>query len=202
LSERELEELSRSYIRALTPIIGPEKDIPAPDVNTNPQIMGWMLDEYDKLRGYNVPGFITGKPLVIGGSQGRVEATGRTIVEVAKKLNLELKGATAAIQGFGNVGSMTAKFLHEIGVKIVGITDSKGGIYAKDGLDIPKLMDYAKQKKTVSDFPGSEKMENDQLFSLSEWTDYTCGRSNFGQKRHLYYTGHSVQFRRSNRFLF
>jgi glutamate dehydrogenase len=170
LSERELEELSRNYIRALTPIIGPEKDIPAPDVNTNPQIMGWMLDEYDKLRGYNVPGFITGKPLVIGGSQGRVEATGRgvviTIVEAAKKLNLELEGATAAIQGFGNVGSMTAKFLHELGVKIVGITDSKGGAYAKDGMDIPKLMEYAKEKKTVSDFPGSEKIDNEKLFTL------------------------------------
>jgi glutamate dehydrogenase len=89
-----------------------------------------------------------------------------TIVEAAKNLKIQMNGATAAIQGFGNVGSMTAKFLHEIGVKIVGITDSKAGIYAKDGLDIPKLMNYAKQKKTVSDFPGSEKMDNDQLFSL------------------------------------
>jgi glutamate dehydrogenase len=170
LTERELEELSRSYIRSLTPIIGPEKDIPAPDVNTNPQIMGWMLDEYDKLRGYNVPGFITGKPLIIGGSQGRVEATGRgvviTIVEAAKKLNIELKGATAAIQGFGNVGSMTAKFLHELGVKIVAITDSKGGIYAKDGMDIPKLVEYAKDKKMVSDFPGCENMDSNKLFGL------------------------------------
>jgi glutamate dehydrogenase len=170
LSECELEELSRSYIRALTPIIGPEKDIPAPDVNTNPQIMGWMLDEFDRLRGYNVPGFITGKPLIIGGSQGRVEATGRgvvmTIAEAAKKLNIELKGATAAIQGFGNVGSMTAKFLHELGVKIVGITDAKGGISCKDGIDIPALTEYVRETKSIVDFPGSESIDNEQLFRL------------------------------------
>jgi glutamate dehydrogenase len=170
LSERELEELSRSYIRALTPIIGPEKDIPAPDVNTNPQIMGWMLDEYDKLRGYNVPGFITGKPIVLGGSQGRVEATGRgvviTIVEAAKRIRLPLRGATAAIQGFGNVGGVTAKFLHEMGVKVVGITDSNGGVFAQNGLDIPRLLEYAQANKTISDFPGLTKLENDRLFSL------------------------------------
>ncbi len=170
LSERELEELSRGYIRALTPIIGPEKDIPAPDVNTNPQIMGWMLDEYDKLRGYNVPGFITGKPLIVGGSLGRVEATGRgvviTIVEAAKKRNIDLKNATAAIQGFGNVGSMTAKFLYEQGVKIVGITDSKGGVYKQDGVDIPQLLRYTEKNKTVAGFPGCEAMNNERLFSL------------------------------------
>jgi glutamate dehydrogenase len=170
LSERELEELSRDYIRSLTPLIGPEKDIPAPDVNTSPKIMAWMLDEYDKLRGYNVPGFITGKPLIVGGSQGRVEATGRgvvmTIVEAAKKLGLELNGATAAIQGFGNVGSMTAKFLNELGVKVVGITDSKGGIYSKEGMDIPTLVEHAKEKRMVSDFPGCENIDNEKLFSL------------------------------------
>ncbi len=171
LSERELEELSRNYIRALTPIIGPEKDIPAPDVNTNPQIMGWMLDEYDKLRGYNVPGFITGKPLIIGGSQGRVEATGRgvviMIVEAAKKLNLQLHNTTAAIQGFGNVGSMTAKFLHQLGVKIIGITDARGGIYNKNGIDIPKLWEYIREKKTVAGFPESETITHDEFFGLA-----------------------------------
>ncbi len=170
LSERELEELSRTYIRALMPIIGPEKDIPAPDVNTNPQIMGWMLDEYDKFRGFNAPGFITGKPLIVGGSRGRVEATGRgvvmTIVEAAKRLGLELNGATAAIQGFGNVGSMTARFLHEQGVKIVAITDARGGIYARDGLDIPALLEYARSHKLVSTYEGYESISNEAFFSM------------------------------------
>lgn len=170
LSECELEELSRGYIRAITPIAGPEKDIPAPDVNTNPQVMGWMLDEYDRLRGYNVPGVITGKPLVVGGSEGRVEATGRgvviSIVEATKRLNIPLESATAAIQGFGNVGSMTAKFLHELGVKIVGITDVKGGIYNKDGIDIPALLEHVRETKTVADFPHAEKLEGNDWFGL------------------------------------
>ncbi|SOC05843.1 glutamate dehydrogenase (NAD) [Ureibacillus xyleni] len=170
LSECELENLSRGYIRAITPIIGPEKDIPAPDVNTNPQIMGWMLDEYDRLRGYNVPGFITGKPIIVGGSQGRVEATGRGVVisiaEAAKKLNIPLQGATAAIQGFGNVGSMTAKFLHQLGVKIVAITDIKGGIYNENGIDIPALQQFVSNTKSVVDFPGTNNLESEQLFSL------------------------------------
>lgn len=170
LSERELESLSRGYIRAITPIVGPEKDIPAPDVNTNPQIMGWMLDEYDRLRGYNVPGFITGKPIVIGGSQGRVEATGRgvviSIVEAAKKLNIPIEGSTAAIQGFGNVGSRTAKFLYELGIKVVGITDVKGGIYKKDGIDIPALLEYVAESKTVVGFPDAETLDNDAWFGL------------------------------------
>lgn len=170
LSECELEGLSRGYIRAITPIIGPEKDIPAPDVNTNPQVMGWMLDEYDRLRGYNVPGFITGKPLVIGGSEGRVEATGRgvviSIVEATKKLNIPLQSSTAAIQGFGNVGSMTAKFLSELGVKIIAITDVKGGIYNKDGIDIPSLFEHVRETKTVVGFSGAEELDSQQLFGL------------------------------------
>ena len=170
LSQCELENLSRGYIRAITPIIGPEKDIPAPDVNTNPQIMGWMLDEYDRLRGYNVPGFITGKPIIVGGSQGRVEATGRGVVisiaEAAKKLNISLESATAAIQGFGNVGSMTAKFLHELGVKIVAITDVKGGIYNENGIDIPSLKHHVDETKSVVDFPGAESFDSEKLFGL------------------------------------
>ncbi|GGB69002.1 Glu/Leu/Phe/Val family dehydrogenase [Fictibacillus barbaricus] len=170
LSECELENLSRSYIRALIPIIGPEKDIPAPDVNTNPQVMGWMLDEFDRLRGYNVPGFITGKPIIIGGSQGRIEATGRgvviTIVQAAKRLNIDLKNAKAAIQGFGNVGSMTAKFLHELGVKIIGISDASGGIYSQNGIDVPELIKYVNNTKAVMNFPGTTRIDNDELFSL------------------------------------
>nr|WP_329610147.1 Glu/Leu/Phe/Val dehydrogenase [Pseudalkalibacillus berkeleyi] len=170
LSEREIEELSRGFIRELEPIMGPEKDIPAPDVNTNPKIMGWMLDEFDRLRGHNVPGFITGKPLIIGGSEGRVEATGRgvviTIREAAKRLDYDLNKMTAVIQGFGNVGSNAAKYLEESGVKVIGITDAKGGVYNENGLDIASLIEYAKETKTVKGFPGSEDLSNDDLFSL------------------------------------
>ena len=170
LSERELEDLSRNYIRKITPIIGPEKDIPAPDINTNPQIMGWMMDEYDKLRGYNIPGILTGKPIIVGGSQGRLEATGRgvviTIKEAAKVLNIDLSNSKAALQGFGNVGSMTAKFLDELGTKIVAITDATGGIYSEDGFNIPKLLEFTQAGNRLSEFPGSTPITNEEMFSL------------------------------------
>ncbi|KKI89471.1 glutamate dehydrogenase [Bacillus sp. SA1-12] len=170
LSERELEELSRGFIRELEPIIGPEKDIPAPDVNTNPQIMGWMLDEFDRLSGHSVPGFITGKPVVIGGSVGRIEATGRgvviSILEAANRLNLELTNLSAVIQGFGNVGSITAKLLHQYGVKVIAITDAKGGAYQPEGLDILKLIDYVNEHGTVKGFENSKDLTNDELFEI------------------------------------
>ncbi|QHS21727.1 Glu/Leu/Phe/Val dehydrogenase [Virgibacillus sp. MSP4-1] len=170
LNERELEELSRSYIRSITPIIGPQKDIPAPDVNTNPEVMGWMMDEFDKLRGYNIPGILTGKPLIIGGSQGRIAATGRgvvfTIREAARHLNLDLTEATAAIQGFGNVGSMTAKFLHQLGVKIAAVTDAKGGIYNNNGLDIPKLLEFVNKGNIASEYTEADSISNEEMFAL------------------------------------
>ena len=169
LSERELEELSRGFIRELEPIMGPEKDIPAPDVNTTPQIMGWMIDEFSRLKGKNVPGTITGKPLILGGSEGRVEATGRgvvfTIEDAAKKLGLELEGMTAVVQGFGNVGSITAKLLHERGVKVLGIVDAGGGLYHKDGLPIEELIGYAQTTGTVAGYNGYESLSNDDLFA-------------------------------------
>lgn len=172
LNERELEELSRTYIRNITPIIGPQKDIPAPDVNTNPQVMGWMLDEFDRLRGYNIPGMLTGKPIIVGGSQGRIAATGRGVViairEAAKVLDLDLSKSTAAIQGFGNVGSMTAKFLAELGVKVVAITDAKGGIYSEEGFDIPELLEFVKgRKKNASDYSQGDSITNEEMFGLS-----------------------------------
>ncbi|HZH62169.1 MAG TPA: Glu/Leu/Phe/Val dehydrogenase [Metabacillus sp.] len=170
LSNRELEELSRGFIRELEPIIGPEKDVPAPDVNTNQQIMGWMLDEFDRLSGHSVPGFITGKPIVIGGSAGRIEATGRgvviSILEAAKRLNLKLDNLSAVIQGFGNVGSITAKLLHQHGVKVVAITDAKGGAYKPNGLDIMNLIDYVNENGTVKGFQDSVNITNEELFSL------------------------------------
>lgn len=170
LSNRELEELSRGFIRELEPIIGPEKDVPAPDVNTNQQIMGWMLDEFDQLSGHSVPGFITGKPIVIGGSAGRIEATGRgvviSILEAAKRLNLKLDNLTAVIQGFGNVGSITAKLLHQHGVKVVAITDAQGGAYQPNGLDIMNLIDYVNENGTVKGFKDSINITNEELFSI------------------------------------
>ncbi|WP_088101957.1 Glu/Leu/Phe/Val family dehydrogenase [Halalkalibacter urbisdiaboli] len=170
LSERELEELSRTYIRKITPIIGPQKDIPAPDVNTNPEVMGWMIDEYDKLRGFNVPGMLTGKPVILGGSLGRLEATGRgvviTIREAARVLGMNLSECTASLQGFGNVGSMTAKFLHELGVKVVAVTDANGGIYSKEGLNIPELLEFVQAGNSVVGYPHASPLSNDELFGL------------------------------------
>lgn len=170
LSERELEELSRTYIRKITPIIGPQKDIPAPDVNTNPTVMGWMIDEYDKLRGYNIPGMLTGKPLVIGGSHGRLEATGRgvviTIREAANVVGVQLNGASAALQGFGNVGSMTAKFLHQLGVKVVAVSDVNGAIYKKDGLPVPDLIEFTSRGKSIAEYRKAEPIRHEDLFRL------------------------------------
>lgn len=170
LSERELEELSREYIRSLMSIIGPEKDIPAPDVNTDPKLMGLMLDEYDRIRGVNVPGFITGKPLILGGSLGRLEATGRgvglTIREAVKKLGIEMKGVKVAIQGFGNVGKYTAKFLDELGATIIAVSDSRGGIYSPNGLPIPKLFEHVDNGNRVSEYPEADKLPPKGIFEL------------------------------------
>jgi glutamate dehydrogenase len=170
LSKRELEALSRGYIRALAGFVGPDRDIPAPDVNTNPQIMGWMMDEYSKMKGYNAPGLITGKPMILGGSAGRGAATGRGTVicirEAAAKIGLNLKGATAAIQGFGNVGSWTAMLLYELGVKIVALVDARGGAYNPGGINIPEAVEYYQQHGTTKGLPHSKDIDTDTLFGL------------------------------------
>ncbi|WP_018922732.1 Glu/Leu/Phe/Val family dehydrogenase [Salsuginibacillus kocurii] len=170
LSDRELEELSRTYIRKLTPVIGPQKDIPAPDVNTNPRVMGWMMDEYDQLRGYNIPGMLTGKPLILGGSEGRLAATGRGVMlmvrEAAKVLDMDLSQSTVALQGFGNVGSMTAKYLHELDVNVIGITDASGGITNENGIDIPELLDFLAEGNSLADYDKAEPLTNEELFKL------------------------------------
>jgi glutamate dehydrogenase len=170
LSERELEELSREYIRSLAAIMGPEKDIPAPDVNTNAKLMGFMMDEYNRMRGYNVPGFVTGKPIILGGSVGRLEATGTgvviTIREAAKKLGLQMVGLKVSIQGFGNVGRFTAKILDELGAKIVAVSDSKGGVYDPDGLDISSLFKFVDQGNRVSDYPHGDHIGSKDVLEL------------------------------------
>ena len=170
MSRRELEALTRRYVAESVDAIGPEKDVPAPDVNTNDQIMAWVMDTYSMHVGHTSTAVVTGKPIEMGGSLGRREATGRGVMivtrEAAKHLGLDIKGATVAVQGFGNVGSVSADLLAKIGAKIVAVTDWKGGVYNAQGLDVPAMIEFAKQKKTIDGFPGGEPIENDQLFSL------------------------------------
>ncbi len=145
LSFRELERLSRGYVRAISQIVGPTKDIPAPDVATNSQIMAWMMDEYSAIREFDSPGFITGKPIVLGGSQGRETATAKGVTicirEAAKKRGISLEGARVVVQGFGNAGSFLSKFMHDAGAKVIGISDAHGALYDPNGLDIEYLLD-------------------------------------------------------------
>ncbi|MGN7387358.1 Glu/Leu/Phe/Val family dehydrogenase [Sporosarcina sp. SAFN-015] len=154
MSMGELERLSRGYVRALSQVMGPTKDIPAPDVFTNAQIMAWMMDEYSRIDEFNSPGFITGKPIVLGGSQGRDRATaeGVTIIinEAAKKRGIDMKGARVVIQGFGNAGSFLSKFLHDAGAKVIGISDAYGALHDPDGLDIDYLLDRRDSFGTVT----------------------------------------------------
>jgi glutamate dehydrogenase (NAD(P)+) len=170
MSIREIERLTRRFTAEILSFIGPEKDIPAPDVNTNAQIMAWMMDTYSMQIGHSVPGVVTGKPIEIGGSEGRSEATGRgvvfTILEAAKKMNMRLDGAAAAIQGFGNVGASAAKYLCREGVRITAVSTSKGGIYCDRGIDIQALHSYYKKNATLAGFAGYDVITNDELLHL------------------------------------
>jgi glutamate dehydrogenase (NAD(P)+) len=165
MSEREIERLSRAYINAIAWIIGPERDIPAPDVYTTPQIMGWMMDEYSKLRGYTAPGAITGKPLSIWGSLGRDDATARgtwyAIREAAKVLDIDLSKARVAIQGFGNAGTFAATLGVELfGCRIVAISDSRGGIFNANGLSPADVIAHKRATGSVQGFPGASAISN------------------------------------------
>lgn len=146
LSKGELKRLTRRYTAMILPLIGPERDIPAPDVGTTPEIMGWIMDTYSMFKGYTVHGVVTGKPVDIGGSLGRKEATGRGVTlitkEILKNLNLQVKGTRIAVQGMGNVGGTSAKLLHELGAVIVGVSDVSGAIYCDEGLDILEIVKY------------------------------------------------------------
>ena len=171
MSERELERLSRAYIRQVGRIIGEETDVPAPDVYTTPQIMAWMMDEYSFIRGYNVPGVITGKPIPLGGSQGRGDATARGGMyctrEAGKVLGIDLKGATAAVQGYGNAGQFAHILGQELlGLKVVAVSDSKGGIYNPDGLDPQAVIAHKKETGSVINFPGAKSVTNAELLEL------------------------------------
>jgi glutamate dehydrogenase (NAD(P)+) len=171
MSERELERLSRAYIRQVGRILGEEVDVPAPDVYTTPQIMAWMMDEYSFIRGYNVPGVITGKPIPLGGSQGRGDATARggmyCIREAGKVLGTDLKGATAAIQGYGNAGQFGHLLGQELlGLKVVAVSDSRGGIYNPDGLDAQAVIAHKRETGSVINFPGAQSLTNAGLLEL------------------------------------
>ncbi len=167
ISIKELEKLTRRYTYELLPFIGPEKDIPAPDVGTNAQIMSWIMDTYSIAKGYMVPGVVTGKPIELGGSQGRTEATSRgavyTLLAALKVCSINASNLTVAVQGFGNVGSYAAKILFDLGFKIVALSDITGAIYNKNGIDPYKLSDYIKTAKLI-DYPEAEKTDPKKFF--------------------------------------
>lgn len=169
MSFRELEALSRGYVRAVSQIVGPTKDIPAPDVFTNSQIMAWMMDEYSKIDKLNNPGFITGKPIVLGGSHGRESATAKGVTialnEAAKKKGIDIKGARVVIRGFGNAGSFLSKFLHDAGAKVVAISDAYGALHDPNGLDIDYLLDRRDSFGTVTKL-FDKTITNKELFEL------------------------------------
>ena len=170
LSASEIERLSREYMRAMAPNLGPEKDIPAPDVNTNAQVMAWMADEFCKIRQHNDFGVITGKPLNVGGCIGRETATSRgafyAIKEAAQTLQLDLKGATVAIQGYGNVGHYIAGFLTQEGCRVVAVTDSSGGAYHEKGLDPEALFKHKQETGSVKGYPQSENISTADMYAL------------------------------------
>ncbi len=170
LSLRELEGLTRRYTTEITPFISPEGDIPAPDMGTNPQVMAWIMDTYSMHRGYSVPAIVTGKPTNIGGSAGRFEATGRgimfTVREAYRSFGWNFDGATVVVQGFGNVGAITALSAHEMGCKVVGVSDIDGGIYNPKGIDIPRLRRYMKEHRTIVNFDGVDSVSNTELLGL------------------------------------
>jgi glutamate dehydrogenase (NAD(P)+) len=170
LSKRELEGLTRRFTTEISVLIGPEKDIPAPDMNTNAQTMAWIMDTYSMHVGYTVPGVVTGKPISLGGSEGRVEATGRgavvTIIEAARHLGFGIEGATVAVQGFGNAGSVAAALIAEAGARVVAVSDVFGGIHRADGLDIKAVRTWVAEHGTVVGFPGAQPISNAELLEL------------------------------------
>jgi len=183
LSKGELERLSRAYAKAIAFFVGDKKDIPAPDVNTNGQIMSWMVDEISSIRGYNEPGVMTGKPVEFGGSLARTEATGYGVAHMAKKaaekIGLDLNGATVAIQGFGNVGSYAGLYIEEMGAKVVAVSDSSCCIVNMDGIDVKALMAYTKENKHVKGFPGAtEELDRNEVLTMDVDMLFPCALEN------------------------
>jgi glutamate dehydrogenase/leucine dehydrogenase len=170
LSLGELERLSRRFVTEIQGIIGPERDIPAPDVNTNSQIMAWMMDQYSRNKGYSVPGMITGKPLALGGSVGRNEATARglqfCVREAGRTTGMDLAGASVVIQGYGNAGNIAARLLMEDGARVVAVSDSHGGIYAPNGLDPVRVLRWKEEHGSVQGFGQADNVTNEELLEI------------------------------------
>jgi len=170
MSARELERMTRRYTAEVMLLIGPDLDIPAPDLGTNEQTMAWIMDTYAMTQGRTVPGVVTGKPLLVGGSAGRRDATGRGLVyalaQATRDLRMDLKGARVVVQGFGNVGSVAARLLWRQGCSVVAVGDAKGGVLNERGLDIRELASHAKEAGTVAGFPGAESVQGDDLLEL------------------------------------
>ena len=171
MSRAELERLSRRYATEISILIGPDSDIPAPDMNTNPQIMGWIMDTFSMHKGYSIPAVITGKPIAIGGSEGRLEATARGVLVVTREAMLDHKmtpeNCRVVVQGFGNVGSITARLLHdELKCKVVGLSDISGGIYNGNGIDVHRALRYSKEHGTLKGFPDTDPVSNAELLEL------------------------------------
>jgi len=174
LSPRELEGLTRSFTGRISLLLGPYRDIPAPDMGTNAQVMAWLLDEYSRRNGYT-PAVVTGKPIALGGSLGREEATAQGVVYVmdafGRDEGIALAGSRVVIQGFGNVGAHTGRILHEMGVRVIAVSDVDGGLHNDGGLDVPALFDHAyRQRRPVAEFPGGDRITNDALWCVScDW---------------------------------
>lgn len=170
MSLREIERLTRRYTTEIAFLIGPASDIPAPDMYTDSRVMAWMMDTYSMHKGYSVPGVVTGKPLSVGGSQGRSEATGRGCVyataNVAKRVGIDLQNATVAVQGFGNAGSVVARLMAELGARVIAVSDSKGGIYSERGLDTDALQACRRETGSVSNYSTGDRLSNEELLAL------------------------------------
>ncbi len=170
LSRTELERLTRRYATEISVLIGPNSDIPAPDVNTNPQVMAWIMDTYSMHQGYSVPAVVTGKPLAIGGSEGRLEATARGVQiitrEAVRHMDMIPDRSTVVIQGFGNVGGIAARLLHEAGYKIVALSDNSGGVYNANGIDVPAAMRHSREHSSLHGLPGTKAVTNQRLLEL------------------------------------
>lgn len=183
MSPGEIERLTRRYTANLLDVFGPNKDIPAPDMNTNEQVMAWFMDTYSMHVRHTENAVVTGKPIILGGSQGRKEATGRGVMTTAiaamERFDINPIGASVAVQGFGNVGSVTAKLLHEQGCKVVAISDITGGYYNANGIDIPAALDYAAaNNRLLEGFPGAEPISNDDLLTMDVDVLCPCAREN------------------------
>jgi glutamate dehydrogenase (NAD(P)+) len=169
MSEKELQTLTRTFTRKIDMALGPYRDIPAPDVGTNAKLMTWLMDEYSRKHGYT-PAIVTGKPVSLGGSKGRESATGLGVFYIAQRAcrdhGISLKGASVVLQGFGNVGSWAAKFLHDAGAKVIAIADVDGAVRNDKGIDVPALLSWAKDRRTVAGFPGADAFPKERIFSV------------------------------------